>query len=179
MTSKERFMKAAGSTFTKLPLRLSAAVLSNNIVSGRVAMLGFAYALLGEVLDGKGLLAQIGYDTSVDHGGMDGFFLFVVSWYLATAVLPPTVLVAAEESEVAIGPRKTASPTEMQRFEAYIGRIAKVGLGCSVIGEALTGKGPLAQLELPHRGIAVCAFLLLMFAASADTSKQQEESEEE
>lgn len=37
-----------------------------------------------------------------------------VSWYLATAVLPPTVLVAAEESEVAIGPRKTASPTEMQ-----------------------------------------------------------------
>lgn len=71
-------MKAAGSTFTKLPLRLSAAVLSNNIVSGRVAMLGFAYALLGEVLDGKGLLAQIGYDTSVDHGGMDGFFLFVV-----------------------------------------------------------------------------------------------------
>lgn len=70
-------------------------------------------------------------------------------------------------------------PVRVQRFEAYIGRIAKVGLGCSIIGEALTGKGPLAQLELPHRGIAVCAFLLLMYAASADTSKQQEESEEE
>lgn len=68
----------------------------------------------------------------------------------------------------------------VQRFEAYIGRIAKVGLGCSIIGEALTGKGPLAQLELPHRGIAVCAFLLLMYAATADTSKQIEpESDDE
>lgn len=78
-TARERFLTAAGSLLTKLPLRMSAALLSNNIVSGRVAMLGFAYALIGEILDGKGLLAQIGYDTTVEHGGMDGFFLFVVS----------------------------------------------------------------------------------------------------
>lgn len=130
-------------------------------------MLVFAGALAAEHATGHGLLTLLGYEAHAEINALDGLGLFVVAYVLASAVLPPPVQTPEEqraEAAAALG----RSPVFMQAQELWIGRAAKLGLGCSIIGEALTGMGPLAQLQLPHRGAAIIAFAILMFAASAE-----------
>lgn len=48
------------------PPSLYASHLQNELFVGRAAMLGFAFSLVGELLTGKGALAQLGYEVSLE-----------------------------------------------------------------------------------------------------------------
>ncbi len=63
----------------------------NELFVGRAAMLGFAFSLVGEILTGKGALAQLGYEVFDDKLGIlqiDEIVVGVILFNLVAAILP-------------------------------------------------------------------------------------------
>eukprot|EP01023_Acetabularia_acetabulum_P063975 TRINITY_DN8156_c0_g1_i2.p1 TRINITY_DN8156_c0_g1~~TRINITY_DN8156_c0_g1_i2.p1 ORF type:complete len:232 (-),score=42.62 TRINITY_DN8156_c0_g1_i2:239-934(-) len=137
----------------------------NELFVGRIAMIGFASSLIGEVLTGKGAVSQFGYETGLGLGQVDLFLGFLIAFNLVAAILPTAQTFAPEEQE-AIADRKSGSLQDPrinisnpQKFfgitsfgfskenELFVGRVAQLGFAFSIIGELLTGKGPLAQFD--------------------------------
>jgi photosystem II protein len=63
-------------------------------------------------------------------------------------------------------------PPALQENELFVGRVAQLGFAASLIGEIVTGKGPLAQLGL-ETGVplyeiegALAAWILFLFFAA-------------
>jgi len=139
---------------------------SNELFVGRLAMLGFAASLIGEVITGQGALAQFGYETGLNLVEVDGLVLGLIAFNLVAAVLPASQTFVPEEQEALStrpkGPIQdpTISILEPKKFfgitgfgftkenELFVGRMAQLGFACSLLGEAITGKGPLAQFGL-------------------------------
>ena len=53
-----------------------------------MAMLGIASSIIGEVLTGKGALAQLGFETGLPIFDLDGLILAVIGFNLIAALLP-------------------------------------------------------------------------------------------
>ncbi|MEW5301431.1 MAG: hypothetical protein WDW36_004291 [Sanguina aurantia] len=137
----------------------------NELQVGRAAMLGFASSLLGEILTGKGALAQFGYELEINNLQQDELLV------LAIVVLPPILSVILPKSQRFIpdtslsgrtpgslqdpsinltNPKQFFGITEFgwsKQNELFVGRVAQLGFAASIIGEAITGKGPLAQFD--------------------------------
>lgn len=63
---------------------------ANELFVGRLAQLGIAFSIIGEVVTGKGTLAQLNIETGVPITEIEPLILFNVVFFLIAAVNPGT-----------------------------------------------------------------------------------------
>ncbi|RQW16041.1 hypothetical protein EHS17_15900, partial [Rhodobacteraceae bacterium CH30] len=137
----------------------------NELFVGRVAMIGFAASLLGEAITGKGILQQLNLETGIPIYEAEPLLLFFILFTLLGAIGalgdrgrfvddPPTGL---DKAVIAPGKgfRSALGLSEggplfgfTKSNELFVGRLAQLGIAFSLIGEIITGKGALAQLNI-------------------------------
>eukprot|EP00270_Netrium_digitus_P016727 TRINITY_DN603_c0_g1_i1.p2 TRINITY_DN603_c0_g1~~TRINITY_DN603_c0_g1_i1.p2 ORF type:complete len:259 (+),score=58.45 TRINITY_DN603_c0_g1_i1:77-853(+) len=137
---------------------------SNELFVGRVAMLGFAASLLGEAITGQGILAQLNLETGIPIAEAEPLLLFFILFTLLGAIgaLGDRGKFVDDDSEPAGPPVKPGlsikgalglsedGPTFgfTKANELFVGRLAQLGFVASLVGEIVTGKGALAQLNI-------------------------------
>jgi photosystem II protein len=139
---------------------------SNELFVGRAAMLGVAFAIVGEVLTGNGPLAQLGYELHESVFDVEFEILAIIAFNLIAAFLPAKGRFVADEVELEERPKgplqdPRISILEPKKFfgisdgfgftkenELFVGRMAQLGFAAGLIGEAITGKGILGQVGL-------------------------------
>ncbi|CAN8302719.1 unnamed protein product [Cochlearia groenlandica] len=137
----------------------------NELFVGRVAMIGFAASLLGEALTGKGILAQLNLETGIPIYEAEPLLLFFILFTLLGAIGalgdrgkfvddPPTglekaVIAPGKGVRSALGLKEQGPLFGFTKSnELFVGRLAQLGIAFSLIGEIITGKGALAQLNI-------------------------------
>lgn len=137
----------------------------NELFVGRVAMLGFAASLLGEGITGKGILAQLNIETGIPIYEAEPLLLFFILFTLLGAIGalgdrgrfvddPPTglekaVIAPGKGFKSALGLSEEGPLFGFTKAnELFVGRLAQLGFAFSLIGEIITGKGALAQLNI-------------------------------
>ncbi len=129
--------------------------------------LGFLVCSAGELVTGKGALAQLGYEVFDDKIGtlqVDELVIGLILFNLIAAILPASgTFVPDEEVESRpagslqdprvsiLDPKKffgTSGFGFTKENELFVGRVAQLGFAASLIGETFTGKGPLAQFDI-------------------------------
>lgn len=78
---------------------LSSFTKTNELFVGRMAMLGVAASIIGELLTGKGALAQLGVETGLPLFEIDDFILAVIGFNLVAALLPASGKFVSDEIE--------------------------------------------------------------------------------
>lgn len=66
---------------------------------GRLAQLGFAFSLIGEIITGKGALAQLNIETGVPINEIEPLVLFNVLFFFVAALNPGTGKFITDEEE--------------------------------------------------------------------------------
>ena len=134
----------------------------NELFVGRVAMLGFAASLLGEGITGKGILAQLNLETGIPLYEAEPLLLFFILFTLLGAIgglgdrgkfvddEPTTggVIPPGKGFREALGLGSGPLFGFTKANELFVGRLAQLGFVFSLIGEIITGKGALAQLNI-------------------------------
>ncbi|GLT85055.1 hypothetical protein SLE2022_032570 [Rubroshorea leprosula] len=137
----------------------------NELFVGRVAMIGFAASLLGEAITGKGILAQLNLETGIPINEAEPLLLFFILFTLLGAIGalgdrgrfvddPPTgiegaVIPPGKGLRSALGLKEGGPLFGFTKAnELFVGRLAQLGIAFSLIGEIITGKGALAQLNI-------------------------------
>ncbi|KAG1328017.1 putative Photosystem II 22 kDa protein, chloroplastic [Cocos nucifera] len=134
----------------------------NELFVGRVAMIGFAASLLGEAITGKGILAQLNLETGIPIYEAEPLLLFFILFTLLGAIgalgdrgrfvdEPPTgpVIPPGKGIRSALGLKEGGPLFGFTKAnELFVGRLAQLGIAFSIIGEIITGKGALAQLNI-------------------------------
>ncbi|KAK3021487.1 hypothetical protein RJ639_045870 [Escallonia herrerae] len=137
----------------------------NELFVGRVAMIGFAASLLGEAITGKGILAQLNLETGIPIYEAEPLLLFFILFTLLGAIGalgdrgrfvddPPTglekaVIPPGKGLKTALGLSEEGPLFGFTKSnELFVGRLAQLGIAFSLIGEIITGKGALAQLNI-------------------------------
>ncbi|QCE15775.1 photosystem II 22 kDa protein, chloroplastic isoform X1 [Vigna unguiculata] len=135
----------------------------NELFVGRVAMLGFAASLLGEGVTGKGILAQLNLETGIPIYEAEPLLLFFILFTLLGAIgglgdrgkfvddeEPNTggVIPGGKGFREALGLGSGPLFGFTKANELFVGRLAQLGFVFSLIGEIVTGKGALAQLNI-------------------------------
>jgi len=147
----------------KIPVELGFTA-ANELFVGRAAMLGFAASILGESLTGMGALAQFDVETGLPLSDTEPLILALVAFNLFAAFggalglssgkFKPAIkeeTPAWDNSRSLARPREFFGVTEFgftKENELFVGRVAQLGFAASLIGEAITGLGPLAQFGL-------------------------------
>ncbi|ESQ31009.1 hypothetical protein EUTSA_v10011718mg [Eutrema salsugineum] len=140
---------------------------ANELFVGRVAMIGFAASLLGEAVTGKGILAQLNLETGIPIYEAEPLLLFFILFTLLGAIGalgdrgkfvddPPTptglekaVIAPGKNVRSALGLKEQGPLFGFTKAnELFVGRLAQLGIAFSLIGEIITGKGALAQLNI-------------------------------
>lgn len=136
----------------------------NELFVGRVAMLGFAASLLGEAITGKGILAQLNLETGIPIYEAEPLLLFFILFTLLGAIgalgdrgqfvdessgLDKAVIPPGKSLRSALGLKEGGPIFGFTKAnELFVGRLAQLGFAFSLIGEIITGKGALAQLNI-------------------------------
>nr|CAD1838699.1 unnamed protein product [Ananas comosus var. bracteatus] len=136
----------------------------NELFVGRVAMLGFAASLLGEAITGKGILAQLNLETGIPIYEAEPLLLFFILFTLLGAIgalgdrgqfvdeaagLEKAVIPPGKGFKSALGLKEGGPLFGFTKAnELFVGRLAQLGIAFSLIGEIITGKGALAQLNI-------------------------------
>ncbi|XP_061363858.1 photosystem II 22 kDa protein, chloroplastic [Gastrolobium bilobum] len=136
----------------------------NELFVGRAAMLGFAASLLGEGITGKGILSQFNLETGIPIYEAEPLLLFFILFTLLGAIgalgdrgkfvdddEPATgpVIPPGKGVRGALGLREGGPLFGFTKSnELFVGRLAQLGFAFSLIGEIITGKGALAQLNI-------------------------------
>lgn len=137
----------------------------NELFVGRVAMIGFAASLLGEGITGKGILSQLNLETGIPIYEAEPLLLFFILFTLLGAIGalgdrgkfvddPPTgldkaVIPPGKGIRGALGLKEGGPLFGFTKSnELFVGRLAQLGIAFSLIGEIITGKGALAQLNI-------------------------------
>lgn len=135
---------------------------------GRLAMFGFASALIGEITTGRGALGQLELETGLPPWGVDLLILGIIAYSAIGALNPksPTFSAKNQRDVNKRPPGPTNKPSKIDavsnpkgffgttRFgfskanEVFVGRTAQLGFLASLIGEKITGFGPLKQFGL-------------------------------
>lgn len=175
----------------------------NELFVGRVAMIGFAASLLGEAITGKGILAQLNLETGIPIYEAEPLLLFFILFTLLGAIGalgdrgrfvddPPTgldkaVVPPGKSLRSALGLKEGGPLFGFTKSnELFVGRLAQLGIAFSIIGEIITGKGALAQLNI-ETGVPIgdieplVLFNVLFFFVAAlnpGTGKFQTDEEE-
>lgn len=139
---------------------------ANELFVGRVAMLGFAASILGEGLTGKGTLAQFDFETGIPLTETEPLLLFFVLFTVLGAVgalgdrgrfvdeapvagLESVAIKPGKGVKGALGLKETGPVFGFTKAnELFVGRLAQLGIAFSILGEIVTGKGTLAQLNV-------------------------------
>ncbi|KAG0452379.1 hypothetical protein HPP92_025043 [Vanilla planifolia] len=137
----------------------------NELFVGRVAMLGFAASLIGEGITGKGILAQLNLETGIPIYEAEPLLLFFILFTLLGAIgalgdrgrfvddqptgLDKAVIPPGKGIRSALGLKEGGPLFGFTKAnELFVGRLAQLGIAFSLIGEIITGKGALAQLNI-------------------------------
>ena len=138
----------------------------NELFVGRVAMLGFAASILGEAITGKGILAQLNLETGIPIYEAEPLLLFFILFTLLGAIgalgdrgsfvddqpvtgLDKAVIAPGKGFRSALGLSEGGPLFGFTKAnELFVGRLAQLGIAFSIIGEIITGKGALAQLNI-------------------------------
>ncbi|KAK1435007.1 hypothetical protein QVD17_00762 [Tagetes erecta] len=136
----------------------------NELFVGRVAMIGFAASLLGEALTGKGILQQLNLETGIPIYEAEPLLLFFILFTLLGAIgalgdrgrfvdeptgLDKAVIPPGKGFRSALGLSEGGPLFGFTKAnELFVGRLAQLGIAFSLIGEIITGKGALAQLNI-------------------------------
>merc|ERR1711970_1683755 len=162
---------------------------SNELFVGRMAMLGFAASLVGEILTGKGALAQFDIETGLPLFDTEPLVLGLAAFNLFAAFAPGKGKFIPDAEETMDRPAGSLQDPTISIFnpgkflgisgvgftkanELFVGRMAQLGFAASLIGEAMTGKGPLAQFNM-ETGIPLSEaeplllFSIIFFALTA------------
>jgi len=142
-----------------------------------------ASSLLGEIATGKGALGQLQLELGLPSYGVDLLVLGILGYSLAGAFNPATYSESNQRDVKKRNPGPTNkgktvypdSPGEYfgttefgfsKKNEVFVGRTAQLGFLASVIGEKVTGLGPLQQFGF-ETGIPVgqASIGLLIFIA--------------
>lgn len=156
---------------------------SNELFVGRLAMLGIATSIIGEILTGKGALAQLGLETGLPVFDIDWTILAVIAFNVIAALIPAKGRFVPDDEELSERPPgplqdPSISILDWRRFfgtngfgwtkenELLVGRVAQLGFASSLLGEAVTGKGVLGQFDV-ETGLSLSQTepLLLFFIA--------------
>lgn len=158
---------------------------------GRLAMVGFASALLGELFTGKGPLGQLQLELGVPPIGADLIIFGSIAYSLLGALRPgsPTFSESNQRDVKKRGKGPTQNPKinpvdqpkkflGITRFgfskqnEVFVGRTAQLGFLAAVLGEKFTGRGILGQVGLEtgipigQQSVFLLAFIgFFLFAA--------------
>ncbi|XP_071697518.1 photosystem II 22 kDa protein, chloroplastic-like [Rutidosis leptorrhynchoides] len=137
----------------------------NELFVGRVAMIGFAASLLGEGITGKGILQQLNLETGIPIYEAEPLLLFFILFTLLGAIgalgdrgrfiddpvtgLDKAVIAPGKGFRSALGLSEGGPLFGFTKSnELFVGRLAQLGIAFSLIGEIITGKGALAQLNI-------------------------------
>ncbi|XP_047976688.1 photosystem II 22 kDa protein, chloroplastic [Salvia hispanica] len=137
----------------------------NELFVGRVAMIGFAASLLGEAVTGKGILQQLNLETGIPIYEAEPLLLFFILFTLLGAIgalgdrgrfvddvpatgLDKAVIAPGKGFRAALGLGDGPLFGFTKANELFVGRLAQLGIAFSLIGEIITGKGALAQLNI-------------------------------
>ncbi|CAN1234323.1 Photosystem II 22 kDa protein 1, chloroplastic [Linum perenne] len=137
----------------------------NELFVGRVAMIGFAASLLGEAVTGKGILSQLNLETGIPIYEAEPLLLFFILFTLLGAIgalgdrgrfvdeeptgLDKAIIAPGKGLRGALGlPEGGPLFGFTKANELFVGRLAQLGIAFSLIGEVITGKGALAQLNI-------------------------------
>ncbi|XP_073134533.1 photosystem II 22 kDa protein 2, chloroplastic-like [Henckelia pumila] len=135
----------------------------NELFVGRVAMIGFAASLLGEAITGKGILSQLNLETGIPIYEAEPLLLFFILFNLLGAIgalgdrgkfvddatgLEKAVVPPGKGFRSALGLGQGPLFGFTKANELFVGRLAQLGIAFSIIGEIITGKGALAQLNI-------------------------------
>ncbi|KAL4591851.1 hypothetical protein LXL04_004825 [Taraxacum kok-saghyz] len=137
----------------------------NELFVGRVAMIGFAASLLGEGITGKGILQQLNLETGIPIYEAEPLLLFFILFTLLGAIgalgdrgrfvdepttgLDKAVIAPGKGIRGALGLSEGGPLFGFTKSnELFVGRLAQLGIAFSLIGEIITGKGALAQLNI-------------------------------
>ena len=175
---------------------------ANELFVGRLAMLGFGFAVLGEIVTGKGALGQFGLETGIPIQEAEPLVLALIGFNLLAAFFPASGKFVAEEEDFSDRtPGALQDPSlsiaSGKKFfglkggfgftkenELFTGRVAQLGFAASLIGEAITGKGPLAQfdietgLPLSETEPLLLAFVVFTLLAAVNEGSGRFESED-
>ncbi|VAH82300.1 unnamed protein product [Triticum turgidum subsp. durum] len=137
----------------------------NELFVGRVAMIGFA-SILGEAITGKGILSQLNLETGIPIYEAEPLLLFFILFTLLGAIgalgdrgrfvdeqpttgLDKAVIAPGKGFRSALGLSEGGPLFGFTKSnELFVGRLAQLGIAFSIIGEIITGKGALAQLNI-------------------------------
>lgn len=72
---------------------------SNELFVGRLAQLGIAFSIIGEIVTGKGALAQLNIETGVPINELEPLLLFNIVFFFVAAINPGTGKFVTDEEE--------------------------------------------------------------------------------
>ena len=72
---------------------------ANELFVGRLAQLGFAFSLIGEIITGKGALAQLKIETGVPINEIEPLVLFSIVFFFFAGLNPGTGKFVTDENE--------------------------------------------------------------------------------
>ncbi|CAI7907863.1 unnamed protein product [Closterium sp. NIES-53] len=152
---------------------------ANELFVGRVAMLGFAASLLGEAVTGQGILSQLNLETGIPITEAEPLLLFFIAFTVLGAIGglgDRGRFVDDEPAGPAASPGSIKSALGLSEDgplfgftkanELFVGRMAQLGFAASLIGEVVTGRGALAQLNI-ETGLPVWELEPLLLASIA------------
>ena len=73
---------------------------ANELFVGRMAQLGIAFSIIGEVITGKGTLAQLNIETGVPINEIEPLVLVWVVFFLVAAINPGTGKFVTDDQDV-------------------------------------------------------------------------------
>ncbi|CAI5968366.1 unnamed protein product [Closterium sp. NIES-64] len=152
---------------------------ANELFVGRVAMLGFAASLLGEAITGAGILSQLNIETGIPITETEPLLLFFIAFTVLGAIgglgdrgrfvddEPVGPPVKPGSIKAALGLSEDGPLFGFTKAnELFVGRLAQLGFAASLIGEVITGRGALAQLNI-EIGVPVWELEPLLLASIA------------
>ncbi|GJP32630.1 hypothetical protein CLOM_g17241 [Closterium sp. NIES-68] len=153
---------------------------ANELFVGRVAMLGFAASLIGEAVDGRGILGQLNLETGIPITEAEPLLLFFIGFTVLGAIgalgdrgrfvdeeVPRFVPAKPGSLRSALGLSEDGPLFGFSKAnELFVGRMAQLGFAASLVGEVITGKGALAQLNI-ETGVPIWEIEPLILASIA------------